>query len=115
MARGEEVYLRSTLACATCHQASGRGVSGAFPPLHEDWVQCDKAIPIVLFGMSGPITVDGVEYNGVMTPQAAFLDDQQVADVVTYVGIEFGKESTVCSPQTVAAMRAAGPTPVPSE
>ncbi|MBT8061859.1 MAG: c-type cytochrome, partial [Gammaproteobacteria bacterium] len=73
--------------CAACHQASGAGLKGAFPPLAaSDYFSDDplKAVSAVINGLSGPITVNGVDYNAVM-PNLSHLSDQEVADVVTFV------------------------------
>ena len=67
--------------CATCHQPDGSGVEGAFPSLHQtEWTEGDRGrlIRLVLYGMQGPIEVNGAVYNNVMTPHG-FLTDEQVA------------------------------------
>ena len=81
--RGKKVFLSS---CFACHMANGEGLPNVFPPLAgSDFLKADKdrAIKIVLKGLSGPITVNGKPYNNLMPPQE-FTDDQ-VADVLTYV------------------------------
>src|SRR4051812_39049967 len=73
--------------CSACHQPTGEGVKGIFPPLAKsDFLVADKerSIRIALQGYSGPITVNGTDYQGVMPPPPA-MDDQQVAAVLTYV------------------------------
>jgi mono/diheme cytochrome c family protein len=78
--------------CASCHKEDGTGVPGTFPPLKgAPQVQGDKnaLIRIVVQGLSGPIEVNGVEYNMEM-PSFNFLSDTQIADVVEYVRSEFG-------------------------
>ena len=42
------------------------------------------------FGMSGPIVVNGEEYNGVMQDQG--LDDVEIADVMNYILNKWGNE-----------------------
>jgi len=87
---GEEVY-NST--CKACHQASGEGITGAFPPLaNSDYLLEDKnrAIKQILEGSSGEIVVNGETYNGTMTPQN--LEDQQVVDVLNYVLNSWGND-----------------------
>lgn len=89
-AAGEEVY---NTTCKACHQASGEGIVGAFPPLaNSDYLLEDKnrAIKQVLEGSSGEIVVNGETYNGTMTPQN--LEDQQVVDVINYVLNSWGNE-----------------------
>ena len=78
--------------CSACHQANGAGIPGIFPPLAKsDYLlaDADRSIRIALQGMSGPVTVNGVEYQGVM-PAPAPMEDQQVADVLTYVRASWG-------------------------
>lgn len=88
---GKLVYNQN---CAACHQADGMGLKGAFPPLAKsDYLMADKnrAISAVLYGLEGKITVNGVDYNGVMP--ALGLDDEDVANVVTYIRNSWGNKS----------------------
>lgn len=101
--RGEMLYEQN---CATCHQADGSGVGTTYPPLAgSDFIQ-DKArhIDVVLKGLSGPITVNGQNYNGVM---AAFgtLNDFNVAAIVTYERTSWGNDLGMVLPEEVAARR----------
>jgi glucose/arabinose dehydrogenase/cytochrome c5 len=94
--------------CASCHQASGQGVSGVFPPLAgTDWVTGDKSrlIGIILNGLSGEIDVDGVTYNGAMPPWSATLTDREIAAVLTHVRTSFGNDAEPVSAAEVAAIR----------
>jgi mono/diheme cytochrome c family protein len=104
---GQEIYLTR---CTSCHQMNGEGVPGVFPPLqNSEIVGGDKGrlIRVILNGLSGELTVSGMTYNGMMPPWGAFLDDQQVADVLTYVRSSFGNSAEAITPQEVAAVRAA--------
>jgi mono/diheme cytochrome c family protein len=81
-ARGEALYRTH---CSGCHQLNGQGLAGAFPPLAgSDYLLADRrrAIETVVLGRSGPITVNGVGYNGVM-PGMGYLADPDVADIVS--------------------------------
>ncbi len=81
--RGKEIYGQ---LCVVCHQADGKGIEGAFPPLAgSDYLlkTPDKAIHAVKYGLQGEITVNGKKYNSIMTNQN--LSDQEVADVMNYV------------------------------
>ena len=71
--------------CMLCHMANGKGVPKAFPPLaNSDYLEDIKAtINSIKYGLNGPIVVNGVKYNGVMTPMG--LDDQEVADVTNFI------------------------------
>ncbi len=103
---GQEIYLTR---CTSCHQMNGEGVPGVFPPLQSsEFVngEKDRLIKIILNGMSGEVTVNGVTYNGMMPPWGSFLDDQQVADVLTYIRSNFGNSAEAVTPDEVAAVRA---------
>ena len=105
MARGEAVYLSS---CGACHQPTGQGLAGAFPPLAgSDFLLGDRqqVMQAALFGLSGPITVNGVDYNGVM-PSMGFLTDQELADTLTYVFGSWGNSGSAVSVEEVTALRA---------
>jgi nitrite reductase (NO-forming)/hydroxylamine reductase len=104
MAAGEKLYQTY---CTACHQANGQGLAGAFPPLAaSDYLLADKkrAIKTVLGGLSGEITVNGKTYNAVM-PNLSYLNDEQVANVVTYVMNSWGNEGYQVSSAEVAALR----------
>ena len=105
MAKGERVYNAN---CAACHQPNGKGLTGAFPPLaNSDYLEGDrkKVMTAALFGLSGPITVNGVEYNGVM-PSMGYLPDEDLAAVLTYVFKSWGNDGAAVSVGEVAALRA---------
>ena len=94
-------------SCITCHQPTGAGLSGAFPPLAEsEWVTgpVENLIRIQLRGLSGPIEVKGITYNNVMAPMAS-QTDEQVAAVLTYIRNSFGNEASAVTPEMVAKYR----------
>ena len=100
-----------TANCAACHQADGAGLNGAFPPLAaSDYIAEDPmtAVHAVLNGLSGPITVNGKDYNAVM-PNLSYMSDSDVADVVTFVINSFGnKGGDIKAAQVAAAHRRNG-------
>ena len=101
---GAKVFER---VCAACHQADGRGVGSVFPPLRDsDYLRADldRAISSVIHGLSGPIVVNGVEYNAAMPPMA-YLSDEEVASVLTFVLEEWNGGGGVTVEQ-VASVRA---------
>lgn len=106
---GEAVYLR---ICIVCHQYNGLGLPGAFPPLAGVSIvnapDPGKIIRIVLHGLQGPIDVDGTTFNSIMPPPAPPLNDQEVADVLTYVRNEWGNEAAPVTVEAVTAIRAQG-------
>jgi nitrite reductase (NO-forming) len=100
---GRRAYAQ---ACEACHQPDGEGIPGAFPPLAAaDFLNEDerRAIRTVINGLSGPITVNGVEYNSVMP--AVALSDEDVANVLTYVYSQWGNSGAVIMPEQVEAER----------
>ena len=105
IAKGEAVYLAN---CAACHQPNGQGLAGAFPPLAgSDFLEGDRkaVLSAAMFGLSGPITVNGVDYNGVM-PSLGHLPDPDLAAALTYVFSAWGNDSAAVSVEEVAALRA---------
>jgi len=105
MTKGEGVYNAN---CAACHQPTGMGLAGAFPPLAgSDFLKGDrkKVMGAALFGLSGPITVNGVDYNGVM-PSLGHLPDEDLAAALTYVFGSWGNDGAAVSVEEVAALRA---------
>ena len=104
MAAGKGVYDTN---CAACHQPTGKGLPGAFPPLAgSDFLQGDreKVLSVALFGLSGPITVNGEEYNAVM-PSMGYLSDEDLAAALTYVFNSWGNSLAAVSESEVAALR----------
>ncbi len=104
MAKGEAIFLAN---CAACHQPNGQGLAGAFPPLAgSDFLQGDRkqVMAAALFGLSGPVTVNGVEYNGVM-PSMGHLPDDDLAAALTYVFGAWGNDGSAVSVAEVAALR----------
>jgi mono/diheme cytochrome c family protein len=83
-ADGKQVYAAN---CVACHQASGAGLPGVFPPLDgSEWVTGDGRIVanLLLHGVSGPITVKGTSFTGAMPPFAQ-LSDAELAAVANHI------------------------------
>lgn len=103
---GAAVFAR---ICSACHQPTGLGVLGVYPPLaRSSWVLGEAGTPIriVLLGVSGEIDVEGHTYRGLMPTWRAALDDEEVAAVLTYVRSHFGNEAPPVDAAAVAALRA---------
>lgn len=103
MARGETLYKS---ICLHCHQANGKGVAGSIPPLaNSDFLMAERLRPvrIVLRGLSGPIVVNGVNYNGTMP--AIGGSDTSVAAVLTYVRNHFNGATDSIGVEEVRAYR----------
>lgn len=109
VAKGEAIYA---LMCLTCHQSTGLGSPGQYPPLAQsEWVlgSPNRLIRIPLHGLTGPIQVKGQSWNGSMpafgtTPP---LDsDENVAAVLTYIRQAWGNQAGPILPEQVKAVRA---------
>ncbi|HEY9897611.1 MAG TPA: c-type cytochrome [Pantanalinema sp.] len=103
-ADGTKVYETN---CASCHQATGAGMPGVFPPLAGAEIPNGDAaehIKIVLHGKSGPMTVLGKQYNGAMPPFAQ-LTDEEIAAVVTHERTSWGNKGSAVTPAQVKALR----------
>lgn len=89
--KGEEIFKTK---CMVCHQETGLGIPGSFPPLAgSDYLLADKkrAFLQVQNGSKTPITINGVEYpGGVMPPQE--LSPEETIDVLNYVYNSWGNE-----------------------
>jgi mono/diheme cytochrome c family protein len=96
--------------CASCHQATGAGLPGVFPPLAaSEWVNGDaKTVArILLLGINGSINVAGATFNGAMPAFGATLSDAEIAAVASHVRSSFGNKSPALTADIVKAERAA--------
>ena len=103
--RGKQVYETT---CIACHQKDGGGVPHLNPPLIKtEYVLGDKSrlIQIVLKGLNKPIEIEDETYTNVMPAQTQ-LNDQQIADVLTYVRSNFGNKASAITVAEVKAERA---------
>ncbi|TLY48406.1 MAG: nitrite reductase, copper-containing, partial [Gammaproteobacteria bacterium] len=101
--------------CSVCHQANGAGLAGVFPPLAKsDLIAADpkRPIQILLRGLNGKVTVNGKDYNSVMPPMSQ-LNDDEVANIVTYVLNSWDNPGGQVTAEEVAKVRAA-PAPAPA-
>jgi mono/diheme cytochrome c family protein len=82
--------------CQACHQADGKGMPGAFPPLAgSSWMTGDPETPvrIVLLGLSGPIEVNGAQFNAVMPPPPA-MTDEKIAEAISHARTSWGNSAS---------------------
>lgn len=103
---GKQIYGAK---CVACHQASGMGVAGVFPPLAgAEWVVGDEKIlaSILLHGVEGELVVKGTTYNGAM-PAFGSLPDEEIAAVLTFIRSEWGNQAPAITADTVKAQREA--------
>ena len=107
---GEVLYSGT---CVTCHQGNGQGLANVFPPLAKsDFLAADlqRAIDFPLNGHSGPIKVNGQDFNSVMPPMSQLTDDE-IANILTYVANSWGNPGGRISKEDVAKRRASTPRP----
>ncbi|MDR3711631.1 MAG: c-type cytochrome [Puia sp.] len=101
--------------CQTCHGNDGNGVKGLAPPLNgSNWVQGDKSklIPIVLYGLTGPVKVTGKLYkspeiNGDMPGIGAnkeFTDDD-IAEILNFVRNSWNNKGEKIIPEEIGGTR----------
>jgi len=109
LALGKRVYLQS---CAACHQPSGLGIPGLFPPLAgSEWVTGSAThgdnhlVQILLHGIQGPLVVSGKPFNSAMPPWNN-LTDEKIAAVLTYIRSDWGNSAPGISPGFVKDLRA---------
>ncbi len=103
---GEGAKLYSTY-CASCHQLNGKGDGTRNPPLAgSDWVTGDKRrlMQLVIHGLSGPITVNGVGYNEAM-PAHGYLSDAQLVSILNYIRQSWGNQAELISTNEVPRNR----------
>lgn len=108
---GSRVYAAN---CASCHGPAGAGIAGAFPPLAghaADLAALEGGraflISAMLYGLQGPIVVNGVSYNNVM-PAWAQLGDAEIAAVLDHVVGLGGPAAAAFTADEVAAERGKG-------
>lgn len=102
--RGKITY---TQVCSACHQANGMGIPAAFPPLAKsDYLNgsTEKSISAIVHGLSGEVTVNGNKFNSIM-PKLD-LNDEDVANVLSYVYSVWGNNGTEVTPEMVKEVRA---------
>ena len=106
-ADGKQVF---TANCVACHQATGKGLPGVFPPLDgSEWVAGDErtVVNILLHGVSGELTVMGNSFKGAM-PSFQQLSDAELAAVASYVRSEWSNKAGPIKTELFAAERKAG-------
>ena len=93
--------------CTACHQATGQGLAGVFPPLAKsEWVLgADKVlINILLHGINGDIEVLGLPYKGMM-PAFSQLNDTELAATLTHIRSQWSNQAAPVTAAQVASER----------
>lgn len=106
-AEGGKIFKNN---CASCHQPNGLGVPGQYPPLDgSEWVSGsdERLAVLILYGLSGPITVKGQAYSGAaqMPAHQAILTDKKVAQVMTYIRGAWSNKSPNVAAEGVAELK----------
>lgn len=108
---GRQVFEKT---CIACHQATGLGQAGTFPPLAgSEWVLApgaNRIAHVVLYGLTGPITVKGQQFNNTMLAWRDVYTDEQLAAVLTYIRSSWGNNATPVTPEMLKAARKDGRT-----
>jgi nitrite reductase (NO-forming) len=105
-AKGASLY---TANCAACHQPTGEGIAGAFPPLKGDAAVLDpdpgKQIAAVLKGVQGQ-NVGGTVYSTAMPPFGNTLNDAEIADIINHERSSWSNQGRQITASDVKAARA---------
>lgn len=103
--RGKKVFLAN---CQTCHQATGQGIPGQYPPLAgSEFTTGGSRRPamIVMRGLQGPVKVKGQQFGSAVMQPWESLGDQKVADVLTYERSEWGNNASPVTKEQITALR----------
>ena len=104
LSAGESIYLTY---CRACHQQDGKGDGQRFPPLAgSNWVSgsADSIVNILLNGRTGDLEIDGKIFSGQM-PKFSYLNDHDIAEVLTYVRGKFGGGAAKIDESLVKTLR----------
>lgn len=99
--------------CSVCHQDTGAGIPNVFPPLAKsDFLAADRKrlIGIPLNGLTGQVTVNGHAFNSIMPPMSQ-LNDDEVANILTFVLNSWGNPGGRVSAADVTEIRRSTPRP----
>jgi len=105
MRAGEAIFVD---VCTACHRSEGKGVPRFFPPLQGDTTVQSRdpttIIRIVLEGSQSPPT-DGRPTPLSMPAFGWKLNDQQIADVLTYIRNSWGNRAAAVEKSAVVKLR----------
>lgn len=80
--------------CSNCHMENGAGLGRLIPPLAKsDYLISNRTdlARVLKYGINGPMTVNGVNYNQPMPANLNFTD-LEIAEILTYIGNTWGNE-----------------------
>jgi len=106
-ARAKVLYEKN---CELCHGSDGMGKPGQAPHyVNSDWVigSPERLIRIPNQGLTGPIKINGQEWNQVssMAAMGAALSDEELSYVLSYIRTSWGNKGSVITPDQVNAVR----------
>ena len=108
--RGKAIFMQT---CMACHQPTGLGIPGAFPPFDgSEYVQGDtrRLVALAIKGYMGPITVKGVNFNNILiavdTQFPMLKENAKLADVLNYIRTAWSnKADTAITPDFIQKIR----------
>jgi len=92
---GKRLFAKN---CAACHQATGKGIPGAFPALAGN---------AFVLGAPGDVATVLLKGRGGMPDFSGSLDDGEIAQVLTYVRSSWGNGAPPVTEQDVGGTRSA--------
>jgi mono/diheme cytochrome c family protein len=100
---GEALYYKH---CKSCHMKKGQGLFRLYPPLTDsNWVGNDSLIVRnITRGISGPIEVNGKEYDREMPPVKG-LTNAEIAAIINYIRTTITEINKPISAQKVGELR----------
>ncbi|MBP7607648.1 MAG: cytochrome c [Giesbergeria sp.] len=113
-ADGKQLF---TAHCVACHQATGKGLPGVFPPLDgSEWVHGDARTlaNILLHGINGEMEVAGNTYQGAM-PAFHQLSDAELAALATHIRSSWSNKAEAVPADLFVQERKANPRTTPWE
>ena len=113
-ADGKQLF---TAHCVACHQATGKGLPGVFPPLDgSEWVHGDARTlaNILLHGINGEMEVAGNTYQGAM-PAFHQLSDAELAALATHIRSSWSNKAEAVPADLCVQERKANPRTTPWE
>lgn len=94
--------------CAQCHGEQGRGVPGAYPPLAGNravtMASTANLVQVVLNGGYAPATAGNPRPFG-MPPFVLVLNDNELAELLTYLRSAWGHQASAVTPTEIHRMR----------
>lgn len=90
VANGIRIYQQH---CMACHGEKGEGNGLLFPPLQKsDFMLSDslRTLNLIVQGLHGPITVNGIAYQGIM-PSEPNLTDVELGYLMTFLYNSWGR------------------------